>query len=89
MHISHLLFADDTILFWDASRKQLLYIRMVLIFFEAITGLRVNVSKSEIVPVGEVGNLGALACILCCKVGRLPMSYLEMPLGAHFKDASI
>ena len=40
-------------------------------------------------PVGEVGNLGALARILCCKVGRLPMSYLGMPLGAHFKDASI
>ena len=84
LHISHLLFADDTILFCDASREQLLYIRMVLIFFEAITGLRVNVSKSELVPVGEVGNLGALARILCCKVGRLPMSYLGMPLGAHF-----
>ena len=40
-------------------------------------------------PVGEVGNLGALARILYCKVGRLPMSYLGMPLGAHFKDASI
>ena len=40
-------------------------------------------------PVGEVGNLDALAHILCCKVGRLPMSYLGMPLGAHFKDASI
>ena len=89
LHISHLLFADDTILFCDASREQLLYIRMVLIFFEAITGLRVNVGKSEIVPVGEVGNLGTLARILCCKVGRLPMSYLGMPLGAHFKDASI
>ena len=84
LHISHLLFADDTILICDASREQLLYIRMVLIFFEAITGLRVNVGKSEIVLVGEVGNLGALARILCCKVGRLPMSYLGMPLGAHF-----
>ena len=89
LHISHLLFADDTIIFCDASREQLLYVRMVLIFFEAITGLKVNVGKSEIVPVGEVGNLGALARILCCKVGRLPMSYLGMPLGAHFKDASI
>ena len=61
----------------------------MLIFFEVITGLKVNVGKSEIVPVGEVGNLDALARILCCKVGRLPMSYLGMPLGAHFKDASI
>ena len=89
MHISHLLFADDTILFCDVSREQLLYIRIVLIFFEVITGLKVNVGKSEIVPVGEVGNLDALARILCCKVGRLPMSYLGMPLGAHFKDALI
>ena len=29
---SDLLFANDTILFCDASREQLLYVRMVLIF---------------------------------------------------------
>ena len=56
---------------------------MVLIFFEAITGLKVNVGKSEIVPIGEVGNLHVLACVLCCKVVSLPMTYLGMPLGAH------
>ena len=39
--------------------------------------------------VGEVGNLNALARILCCKVGCLPMSYLGIPLGAHYKDSSI
>ena len=89
LHISHLLFANDTILFCDASEEQLLHIHMVLIFFEAITGLKINVGKSEIVPVGEVGNLDALALILCCKVGCLPMSYLDMPLGAHYKDSSI
>ncbi|XP_050277905.1 uncharacterized protein LOC126719389 [Quercus robur] len=61
VHISHLLFAEGTILFCDASREQLLYIQMVLIFFEAITGLKVNEGKSEIVPVGDVGNLNALA----------------------------
>ena len=53
---------------------------MVLIFFEAITGLKVNFGKSEIVLVGEVGNLDALARILCCKVGCLPMTYLGMPI---------
>ena len=45
---------------------------MVLIFFQTITGLKVNIGKSEIVPVGEVGNLDALARILCCKIGCLP-----------------
>ena len=62
---------------------------MVLIFFEAITGLKVNVGKSEIVLVGDVGDLNGLARILCCKVGTLPMRYLGMPLGAHCKDSSI
>ena len=36
LHISHLLFPNNTILFCDISREQLLYTRMVLIFFEAI-----------------------------------------------------
>ena len=61
----------------------------MLIFFEAITGLKVKVSKSEIVPVGDVGDLNGLARILCYKVGSLPMRYLGMPLGAHYKDSSI
>uniref|UniRef100_A0A7N2KVN7 Reverse transcriptase domain-containing protein n=1 Tax=Quercus lobata TaxID=97700 RepID=A0A7N2KVN7_QUELO len=69
--------------------EQLLYIRTVLIFSEAITGLKVNVGKSEIVPIGELRNLNVLAHVLCCKVGSLPMIYLGMPLGAHYKDSSI
>ena len=68
---------------------KLLYILMVLIFFEAIMSLKVNVRKSEIVPVGDVGNLNSLACTLCCKVGTLPMRYLGVPLEAHYKDSSI
>ena len=62
--ISHLLFVDDTILFCDASREQLLSIRLVLSCFQAFTGLKVNVGKSEIVPIGEVNNLDVLANIL-------------------------
>ena len=63
---------------------------MVLIFFEAITGLKVSVGKSEIVPIGEAGNLHVLARVLCCRVGScLPMTYLGMPLGAHYKDLPI
>ena len=86
--ISHLLFADDTILFCDASREQLLSIRMVMCF-QAFTGLKVNVGKSEIVPIGEVNNLTALADIFSCRVGSLPMKYLGMPLGTSFKTTSI
>uniref|UniRef100_A0A2N9GJ10 Reverse transcriptase zinc-binding domain-containing protein n=1 Tax=Fagus sylvatica TaxID=28930 RepID=A0A2N9GJ10_FAGSY len=44
----------DTILFCDADPEQLLYICMVLICFEVVTGLKVNMNKSEMVPIGEV-----------------------------------
>ena len=64
VHISHLLFTDDAILFCDASREQLLSIRLALSCFQAFTGLNVNVGKSEIVPVGEMNNLDVLANIL-------------------------
>ena len=89
IHISHLFFADDTILFCDASREQLLSIRFTLTCFQAFTSLKVNVGKSEIVPIGEVGHIQSLANIFQCKVGSLPMTYLGMPLGASYKIASI
>ena len=89
VRISHFLFADDTILFCDASRDQLLSIRLALTCFQAFTGLKVNMGKSEIVPVGEVRNLDALATILRCRVGSLPMKYLGMPLGTPYKTASV
>ena len=89
MRIFHLLFANDTILFCDASRDQLLSIRLVLSCFWAFMGLKVNVGKSEIVLVGEVNNLDALANIVHCRVGSLPMKYLGMLLGTSFKTASI
>jgi hypothetical protein len=72
--ISHLLFADDSILFCDANPQHMMYIRLVLTFFEAVTGLRVNMSKSEMVPVGVVPNLRVLADIMGCRISSLPMS---------------
>ena len=45
--------------------------------------------KSEIVPIREENTLDALANILSCKVGNLPMKYLGMPLGTSFKTTSI
>ena len=87
--VSHLLFADNTILFCDADVEQILHIRLLLLSFQAVTGLKVNVHKSEMVPIEEVDDVHALAEILGCRVGTLPMSYLGMPLGASHNSLSI
>ena len=51
-------------------------------WFEAVSGLKINVNKSEIFPIGTVANLEELASELGCKVGSLPTSYVGLPLGA-------
>ena len=54
---SHLLFTDDTILFCDADEEQILHVQMLLLCFQAVTSLKVNALKSEMVPIREVPNL--------------------------------
>ena len=62
--VSQLLFADDTILFCDADVEQILHIRLLLLSFQAVIGLKVNVHKSEMIPIREVADVHALAEIL-------------------------
>ena len=57
--------------------------------FGAALGLKVNLSKSELVLVGEVQSLEVLVDILGCQWGSLPIKYLGLPLGAWFKVNSI
>jgi hypothetical protein len=71
--VSHLIYVDDTILFFDAHPEQLLYIRMILTCFEMVTSLKVNMTKSEMVPIEEVNGLSALADLLYSYIGSLPL----------------
>lgn len=41
LRISHLLFADNTVMFCDVRREQLLFLRMVLSCSEVVIGLKV------------------------------------------------
>ena len=87
--VSHLLFADDTLVFCDTSQDQIAYLSWLLMWFEAISGLRINLDKNEILPVGRVENLELLAHEVGCKVGRVPTSYSGIPLGANHKSVAI
>jgi hypothetical protein len=83
--ISHLLFADDTLVFCGANVSQIRHLGALLVCFEAVAGLKVNLSKSVLVPVGLVENVGQLAGLLGCGYGEVPLKYLGLPLGASFK----
>ena len=89
LEVSHLLFTNDTLIFCDADLDQVLFLCMILIWFKAVFGLKINLGKSELVPVGMVHNLDLLLNVLGCKQGTLPMKYLGLPLGAKFKDKTI
>ncbi|KAJ9683534.1 hypothetical protein PVL29_019210 [Vitis rotundifolia] len=85
LNISHLFFADDTIIFCEARKEHLTHLSWILFWLEAASGLRINLAKSEIIPVGEVVEMEELAVELGCRVGSLPSQYLGLPLGAPNK----
>ena len=55
-------------------------------WFESISGLKINLEKSELIPVGNVFNMEKLARTLGCKEGTIPTTYLSLPLGAPHKS---
>lgn len=82
--ISHLLFADNTMIFCGANLDHLCNLHCLFLCFEAISGLRINLAKLELVPIGNVNNVEGLANILGCTVSSLPLKYLGLPLGDLF-----
>ena len=58
-------------------------------WFEALLRLKINLSKSEIFPIGGRENIEVLTAELGCKVGSLPTTYLGLPLGAPHKSVRI
>jgi hypothetical protein len=83
--VSHLLFVDDTLIFCGANASQIRHIGALLVCFEVVAGLKVNLSKSVLVLVCPVNNVGQLAGLLGCGLGDMPLKYLGLPLRATFK----
>ena len=58
-------------------------------WFEAISSLKINLSKSKLIPIGRVEDLEELAFEIGCKVGVLPTAYLGLPLGTHNNSLAV
>lgn len=57
-------------------------LKLFLIGFENLLGLKINYIKSELIPL-NISEGVAYANILECKVNKLPIKYLGVPL--HWK----
>ncbi|GAU49945.1 hypothetical protein TSUD_408400 [Trifolium subterraneum] len=83
--VSHLQFADDTLLLGAKSWANVRALRAVLVLFETMSGLKVNFYKSMLVGVNIPDSwLGEAASALCCKVGNIPFVYLGLPIGGKW-----
>ncbi|RVW58795.1 hypothetical protein CK203_108285 [Vitis vinifera] len=89
LNISHLFFVDDTVIFYEAKKENLTHLSWTLFWFEVASRLRINLAKSEIIPVGEMEEVDVMAMELRCRVGSLPSSYLGLLLGAPNKALSV
>jgi hypothetical protein len=75
-------YADDTIMILKASQRELHYLKALLQTFSASTGLKINYSKSCLVPINlDDESTNNLAGLFGCKVESLPFTYLGLPLG--------
>ena len=79
--ISHLQYTDDTLIFCGAEEAQVRNAKATILCFEAVSGLKVNFCKSEVIGLRtEEPLLFKVSDIMGCKTGDLPTSYLGMPL---------
>ena len=79
--ITHLQYADDTVLFIANEDKQIVATKFILYCFEEMASLKINFHKSEVFTLGmnEIDTL-RVAQMLNCPVGCFPMKYLGLPI---------
>lgn len=82
--ITHLHFADDTMLFGSSRRQKVINLMTIMRCLQLVSGLKVNLSDSMVLGVGcTEENPRSLATCFCCKSGKFPIHYLGLPIGAN------
>ena len=84
--VSLLQFGDETIFFSKASLEHVQNLKIILLAFGQVSGLKINLEKSTILGINTRQELlPSLALIFYCRVSEWPFSYLGLPLGENPK----
>ena len=79
--VAHLQYADDTIILVQNVEEELINLKLILLCFEIISGLKINFLKSEVIVLGASPQEQArVANLLNCKTGSFPFTYLGFPI---------
>lgn len=75
-------YAYDTIIVMPACPIQVTRMKQILMDYASSIGLSINFHKSTLIPINTPAALCQnIAQILGCKVGKMPFTYLGLPLG--------
>jgi hypothetical protein len=79
--ISHLQYADDTLILIQNSEENIANLKFLLMCFEDMSGLKINYHKSEVIVMGQpLEEQQRIANKLNCKRGSFPFMYLGLPI---------
>lgn len=87
--ISHLLFVDYNLIFYEAKKDNMTYLWWLLMWSEACSRFKINFEKSDLFHMERMSDAKWLAGELGCKMGSLPTTCLGMPLGAYCKSSTV
>ncbi|XP_073359622.1 uncharacterized protein [Aegilops tauschii subsp. strangulata] len=79
--LTHLPYADDTILMVEGSDEDIAHLKFPLLCFQKMSGLTINFNKSEVMVMGyPEEEWTSIANRLNCRLGTFPTTYLVMPI---------
>ena len=85
--LSILQYADDTIIFLEHDLQQAKNLKLILLVFEKLSGLKINFHKSGLFCFGQAKECyDQYSNIFGCKLGSFPVKYLGIPM--HFRKLS-
>nr|BDI54533.1 retrotransposon protein, putative, unclassified [Triticum aestivum] len=79
--VTNLQYADDTMLMFEPDDHSIATIKLLLLAFEILSGLKINFLKREVITIGMANHESSrIASLLNCKLGSFPIKYLGLPI---------